>query len=89
MRLDNAEAIKAMVKARMGISLAPWWAVTAEIKQRGLTLVRLKEPPLLGHLVLVARKPGHPAHSVKAFIEVAQKWQWKNARWSNPARLPR
>lgn len=81
MRLDNAEAIKAMVKSKMGISLLPHWTVTAEVKQRSLTLVRLKEPPLLGRLVLVTRRPGQPPHSVKAFVEVAEKW--KGARLSH------
>jgi DNA-binding transcriptional LysR family regulator len=77
MRLDNAEAIKAMVKSNLGISLLPFWTVADEVKQRKLTITRLHEPPPIGRLVLVTRKSGHLPHSVEAFIEVAQKWQWK------------
>jgi DNA-binding transcriptional LysR family regulator len=77
MRLDNAEAIKAMVKSQLGVSLLPFWTVAEEVKQRKLAITRLQEPPLIGRLVLVTRKSGHAPHSVQAFIQVAQQWQWK------------
>jgi DNA-binding transcriptional LysR family regulator len=77
MRLDNAEAIKAMVKSQLGVSLLPFWTVAEEVKQRKLNITRLQEPPLIGRLVLVTRKSGHAPHSVQAFIQVAQQWQWK------------
>jgi DNA-binding transcriptional LysR family regulator len=79
MRLDNAEAIKAMVKSGLGISLLPLWTVADEVKQRKLAIVRLQETPPTGRLVLVTRKSGHLPHSVEAFIEAAQKWHWKSA----------
>ncbi len=79
MRLDNAEAIKAMIKSQLGVSLLPFWTVAQEIKQRRLAITRLTAPPLLGKLLLVTRKSGHLPHSVRAFIEVAQKWEWKVA----------
>jgi DNA-binding transcriptional LysR family regulator len=77
MRLDNAEAVKAMVKSQLGVSLLPFWTVAEEVKQRKLNITRLQEPPLIGRLVLVTRKSGHAPHSVQAFIQVAQQWQWK------------
>lgn len=78
MRLDNAEAIKAMIKSELGVSLLPFWTVSQEVKQRKLSLTRLQEPPLTGRLVLVTRRAGHLPHSVRAFIAVAQQWEWKN-----------
>ena len=78
MRLDNAEAIKAMVKSQLGVSLLPFWTVAREIRERTLSLTRLISPPAPGRLILVTRKAGYLPHSVEAFIEVAQKWQWRS-----------
>ncbi len=80
MRLDNAEAIKAMIKSKLGVSMLPFWTIASEVRERTLQPARLKEPPLLGRLVLVTRKPAYLSQPVKAFLEAAQDWRWKDAR---------
>jgi len=80
MRLDNAGAIKAMIKSKLGVSMLPFWTVASEVREGTLQPARLKEPPLLGRLVLVTRKPAYLSQPVKAFLEAAQNWRWKDAR---------
>lgn len=80
MRLDNAEAIKAMIKSKLGVSLLPFWTVAAEVRRGTLAVARLREPPLLGRLVLVTRRPAYFSPSVKAFLAAAQNWRWKDGR---------
>lgn len=77
MRLDNAEAVKAMITARLGVSLLPLWTVAREIKQGTLAQLRLHEPPLTGQLVLVTRQASHPPPAVQAFLSVAEQWKWQ------------
>lgn len=76
MRLDNAEAVKAMITAKLGVSLLPLWTVQREIKQGTLAQLRLHEPPLTGQLVLVVRQGSHPPPAVQAFLAVAKQWKW-------------
>jgi DNA-binding transcriptional LysR family regulator len=80
MRLDNAEAIKAMVKSRLGVSMLPFWTITAEVLERTLAPTQLTEPPLLGRLMLVTRWAACLTLHVKAFLGAAQRWRWEDAR---------
>lgn len=79
-RSDNAEAIKALVRSGLGVSMLPRWAVEAELKEKKLALIRQQEPPLAARLALVTRRPGYTTQPVSAFIEVARGWKWKSAR---------
>lgn len=67
MRFDNAEAIKAMIRTGLGISMLPLWAVDAELKKRVLAPIRQQERPLLSNIALVSRKLGYVPASVQAF----------------------
>ncbi len=79
MRFDNAEAIKAMIRLGLGISMLPRWTLSAELKNRMLSLIQQKEAPLLAKIVLVTRKTGYVPQPVEAFLKVARDWQWKSA----------
>jgi LysR family transcriptional activator of glutamate synthase operon len=80
MRLDNAEAIKAMVRLGLGISMLPMWTLNTELGDESLHLIRQKEPPLFARVSLVTRRLGYLPKPVEGFIKVAQNWQWKNVR---------
>lgn len=75
MRFDNAEAIKAMVRAGLGISMLPLWTVEAELKSKALSLIRQQEAPLLAKIALVTRKLSYLPHPVSAFINTTKKWK--------------
>lgn len=79
MRSDNAEAIKAMVRAGLGVSMLPAWTVAREVREKRLTVIRQQEPPLLARVALVTRGRGYTAQPVGAFVKVARGWKWKGA----------
>ncbi|MGH9900974.1 MAG: LysR family transcriptional regulator [Pyrinomonadaceae bacterium] len=83
MRFDNAEAIKAMIRLGLGISMLPMWTLTAELRERSLSLVQQREPPLRAKISLVTRKLNYQPKPVERFIRVAQNWRWKNTRLTN------
>lgn len=80
MRFDNAEAIKAMIRTGLGISLLPAWTVDADIRQHRLNLIRQKEPPVVSRLALIGRKSRYVPLAVKAFVQTALATEWKNPR---------
>jgi LysR family transcriptional regulator, transcription activator of glutamate synthase operon len=86
MRFDNPEAIKAMIRSRLGISMLPLWAVDADLKNKTLSLIRQYEPPLCAKIALVTRKLSHVPQPVAAFMEVARHWKWKHARLTSRRR---
>lgn len=75
MRFDNAEAIKAMVRAGLGISMLPLWTVDAELKSKTLSLIRQQEAPLRAKMALVTRKLGYLPQPVSAFINTTKRWK--------------
>jgi DNA-binding transcriptional LysR family regulator len=83
MRFDNAEAIKAMIRLGLGISMLPRWTLNAELKNRTISLVQQRESPLQARISLVTRELGYLPKPVEGFIKVAQKWQWKDVRLIN------
>jgi LysR family transcriptional activator of glutamate synthase operon len=83
MRFDNAEAIKAMIRLGLGISMLPRWTLSAELKNRTLSLIQQSEPPLLARISLVTRELSYLPKPVEGFVKVAQKWQWKDVRLTN------
>jgi DNA-binding transcriptional LysR family regulator len=85
MRSDNAEAIKAMVRAGLGASMLPMWIVDSDLKQRRLTMIRQVEPPLRSKVALITRRSAYIPRAVRAFAEEARKLQWKNPRMSSAA----
>jgi DNA-binding transcriptional LysR family regulator len=89
MRFDNAEAIKAMIRAKLGISMLPFWVVDEDLRRGGLSLIQQRERPLFGRLVLLTRNAGYVAEPVAAFIELTRKFPLKKPRLTNPSRRSR
>jgi DNA-binding transcriptional LysR family regulator len=80
MRFDNAEAIKAMIRSGLGISILPAWTVDADVRQRRLQWIRINEPPIVSRLAVVTRKSRYVSSVSKAFIEASHAVDWKNPR---------
>ncbi len=80
MRFDNAEAISAMIRAGLGMSMLPMWIVDKELKQGRLTLIRQEEPPLISKIALIRRRSSYAPRAVQGFIAEARQLQWKNPR---------
>ncbi len=80
MRFDNAEAISAMIRAGLGISMLPMWIVDKELKQGRLTLIRQEEPALISKIALISRRSAYAPRAVQAFIADARQLQWKSPR---------
>ncbi len=75
MRFDNAEAIKAMIRLGLGISMLPRWTLSTELKNRTLSPIQQKEAPLLGKIVLITQKTGYVPQPVEAFLKFERDWQ--------------
>jgi LysR family transcriptional regulator, low CO2-responsive transcriptional regulator len=89
MRFDNAEAIKAMIRTGLGISILPVWTVDADIRQHRLQWIRMKERPVVSRLALVSRKARYVPAAVEAFIDGSRHVDWKSPRLTyqaSPAR---
>ncbi len=72
MRLDNAEAIGAMVRIGLGVSMLPLWTVADDLKSGVLMRIRQKEKKLCARVELVRAKGRYLAHPVMAFSEMAR-----------------
>jgi DNA-binding transcriptional LysR family regulator len=71
MRFDNAEAIKAMIRSGLGLSMLPMYAVDGDVKKGALAIVHQKERPLFSRIELVSRKASYVPQSVRAFAGLA------------------
>lgn len=80
MTFDNTEAIKAMIRADLGVSMPAFWVVDADLRKGSLSMIQQREHPLFSKLDLVRRKSSHVLTPVAAFIEVARDFEWKHPR---------
>lgn len=78
MTLDNADAIKAIVRAGLGISLLPFWIVNADLRKGMLAMIRQRERPLFSKFDLVKRRSSYTASAIAAFIELSRTYSFKN-----------
>jgi DNA-binding transcriptional LysR family regulator len=78
MTFDNPDAIKAMIRAGLGISLLPFWVVQADLKKGVLAMIRQRERPLFSQFDLVRRKSSYVASSIAAFIDVARAHSFRS-----------
>jgi DNA-binding transcriptional LysR family regulator len=78
MTLDNADAIKAIVRAGLGISLLPFWIVNADLRKGMLAMIRQRERPLFSKFDLVKRKSSYTASPIAAFIDLSRTHSFKN-----------
>jgi DNA-binding transcriptional LysR family regulator len=71
MRLDNAEAIKAMVRSGLGVALLPYWCVAGDLRSGVLTGPRIPGLPLRGALVLISHPGLYLPAPVEEFVKIA------------------
>lgn len=77
MRFDNAEAIKAMIRSGLGISMLPMWTIDGDLKSKKVELIRQNEPPLYAKVVLVTRKQNRISPLLEAFINIVRTGDWR------------
>ncbi len=89
MRFDNADFIKSMVLAGLGISALPLWLVHREVAQHRLSIIRQVEPPLRSSISLIRRDCSFVPQPVQAFIETARSLEARDLPLLTTSRLPR
>jgi len=88
MRSDNAEAIKAMVRAGAGVAILLAWTVNADLQRRALHIVKTDAPPLEICMALIKRKSAYTSPPARAFIDLVRQMKWKNMASLPQAGLP-
>jgi DNA-binding transcriptional LysR family regulator len=78
MRSDSSEAIKAMIRAGLGISVLFLWNIDAEKRTSAFKVIRTNAPPLSLRMALVRLRSGFTPRAVQEFIELAGRMNWKN-----------
>jgi DNA-binding transcriptional LysR family regulator len=78
MRSDSAEAIKAMLRAGLGVSVLFLWNITSDVRSRALSVIRTEAPPLVSQMALVKLRTSYTPKAVLRFIELARRMDWKN-----------
>jgi DNA-binding transcriptional LysR family regulator len=78
MRSDSSEAIKAMIRAGLGISVLFLWNIDAGTRGSSFKVIRTNAPPLSLRMALVRLRSGFTPRAVQEFIELAGKMNWKN-----------
>lgn len=71
MRFDNADFIRSMVQAGLGIALLPLWVVQRDLKERHLGIIRPAEPTPFSKIALIRRKSNYLPRPVEGFIQTA------------------
>lgn len=77
MRFDQAEAIKAMIRAGMGVSMLPYWTVAAECRRGDMFQIRQRERPLMARILLVRRESRFLPRAASAFVEIARDFRFQ------------
>jgi DNA-binding transcriptional LysR family regulator len=77
MRSDSSEAIKAMIRAGLGISVLFLWNVASDVRAGAFTVVRTGAPPLISYMALIKVKTKFTPKPVQAFIDMAVRSDWK------------
>jgi DNA-binding transcriptional LysR family regulator len=80
MTFDNAEAIKAMIRTGLGISMLPMWTVDGDLKRGALSLIRQREPRLVSKVELASRKSNYLPREVQAFVQIARTFKFRSPR---------
>jgi DNA-binding transcriptional LysR family regulator len=78
MRSDSAEAIKAMVKSRLGVAMLFLYNANTEFRTGSLRMIHTDAPPLSARMVLLKRKSSYTPRALSAFVQVAQSTNWTN-----------
>jgi DNA-binding transcriptional LysR family regulator len=78
MRSDSSEAIKAMIRAGLGISALFLWNIDAEMRSNVFKVIRTDAPPLSLRMALIRSKSNYTPRAVSEFILLAGNMNWKN-----------
>lgn len=80
MTFDNADAIKAMIRTGLGVSMLPMWIADADLKKGTLSIIRQRERRLLSTVELASRRSNYVPPAVQAFTKVARTFQFRSPR---------
>ena len=80
MRSDSAEAIKAMIRAGLGMSVLFLWNINADLQKSRFTIVQTEAPPLISRIALIRLESTYISNAVMEFIELARGTGWKYLR---------
>jgi DNA-binding transcriptional LysR family regulator len=78
MRSDSSEAIKAMIRAGLGISVLFLWNIDMEMRSATFKVIRTDAPPLSLRMALMRSKSAYTPKAVDEFIQLAGRMNWKN-----------
>lgn len=78
MRSDSAEAIKAMIRTGMGISVLFLWNIEADMQKSRFTVIETEAPVLKSRISLIRLKNDYTSHAVTEFVELARGMTWKH-----------
>jgi DNA-binding transcriptional LysR family regulator len=78
MRSDSAEAIKAMVRSRLGVAMLFLYNANTEFRTGSLHIIHTDAPPLSARMVLLKKKSSYTPRAISAFVQVAQSTNWTN-----------
>lgn len=77
MRSDSAEAIKAMVRAGLGLSVLNLWNVSNDLRSKSLVSVRTDAPPLEVSMALLRQRSGYVPSALAEFVRVSLRVKWR------------
>ena len=77
MRSDSAEAIKAMVKNRLGVAMLFLYNANPDFRNGSVRVIHT-EAPLSARMVLLKRKSSFTPRASFAFVQLAQRMNWAN-----------
>lgn len=77
MRSDSAEAIKSMVKNRLGVAMLFQYNANQDVRNRSIRVIH-RVPGLSSRMVLLRRRSAFIPRPSLAFTQVAQQMKWAN-----------
>ena len=80
MRSDSAEAIKAMIRTGLGVSVLFLWNLDSDPRSSMLSLVRTDAPPLSLRMGLIRMRASYTPRAVLKFVELAARVNSKHLR---------
>jgi LysR family transcriptional regulator, transcriptional activator of the cysJI operon len=86
MRSDSAEAIKAMIRSGLGISVLFLWSLNSEPHNGPLVALRTGVPRLISKMALIRIKSHYTSRVVHEFIALAKGMEWKNLQPATASR---
>ena len=78
MRSDSSEAIKAMVRTGLGISVLFLWNIESDERGSALSVLHTDAPPLSLRMGLIRMKSSYTSKAASEFIQLASVLNWKH-----------